>query len=76
MINIQDDSKEGKSFRIFYGKDNVNNRIVHIRAIVDDEMIVFRWWSRQKQGWIYEVQHLYFFELRNDGRLRPYPRKE
>lgn len=70
-INLLEDLKPGKSFRIRYdNKNNVNNRVIHIRAIVDDEMIVFRQWSRRRQRWIYAIEHLYYFELINTGVLQ------
>ena len=71
MINIPEDLTVGKSFKIHYGEGNINNRVIHIRAIVDDDKVVFRWWSKGRQSWIYEVEHLEYFVLRNYGVLQP-----
>lgn len=61
----------GKTLRIFYNKGNVNNKLIHIRAVVDGYTIVFRWWSRKRRNWVYEVEDYYYFYIRfNDGVLR------
>lgn len=52
----------GKSFRIYYGEGNVNNRTIHIRAIVDDQ-VVYRFWVRSKRRWQYEVESTYGLSL-------------
>lgn len=36
---------------------------LHVRAIVDDQQVVVRRWSRGKQSWIYEVEDRYYYEL-------------
>lgn len=60
---MTDAVRVGDTIRFFYGKDNRNNRTIHIRAIVDDDQIVFRWWSRKKQTWIYQVEDAIYFEI-------------
>lgn len=50
----------GQSWKIFFNKDNPNNKLIHIRGIVDDE-IVFRSWSTRKQYWFYYVESILFF---------------
>ena len=52
----------GDTLRFTFGINNVNNRVVHIRAIVDDEQVVLRQWSMQKQRWIYQVEDMVYFE--------------
>lgn len=53
----------GDSVRFFYSEGNPNNRLIHIRSIVDGEWIVFRVWSRRKRMWRYQVEHWYYFEV-------------
>lgn len=60
----------GKKVRVFYAAGNRNNQLRHILAIVDEEYIVYRIWSRRTQGWLYRVEWLYEFYLKwRDGRL-------
>lgn len=62
----------GSSCRVFYYDGNPNNERRHIRAIVDDEQVVYRVWSRRHQTWRYYVEHLGRFELLwRDGWLTP-----
>ena len=57
----------GKSYRIFFNPDNINNKKIHIRAIIDDTQIVYKYWSRSR-GWVYQMEHKYYFEnlIRNN----------
>lgn len=55
------DIAPGKSFRIDGGE--YRDLKLHIRAIVDDSQIVFRYWNRYKQCWRYEVKSTFYFEL-------------
>lgn len=48
--------KVGAIFRMVYGKDHHGNRRVHIRAIVDDDYVVTRQWSKRRQDWIYKIE--------------------
>ena len=56
----------GYKYRIFYYKNNPNNKIIHIRQIVDDNQVVYMWWSKTKRRWIYEIDTKYFFEIGNE----------
>jgi len=58
----------GKSYRIFFNEDNINNKKIHVRAIIDDVQIVYKYWSRNRQGWIYQMEHKYYFDnlIRNN----------
>lgn len=49
----------GTKLRLYYNPGNINNRIMHIRARVDDNYIVSRTWARGR--WSYEINHVYFF---------------
>jgi hypothetical protein len=52
----------GKSYSLFYNENNVNNRRIHVRAVVDDEQYVIRTWFRSKVNWHYEVKNIHWFE--------------
>lgn len=61
----------GTSWKVDYGRGNKAARVVHIRAIVDGDRVVFRWWSYHKQTWRYAVEWLHWFwMLDSDGRLK------
>ena len=61
----------GDKWRFDYGTGNMNNKLCHIRAVVDDNQIVYRAWSKREQMWIYHIDHLYFWELvYSDGHLK------
>lgn len=53
----------GKKIKLFINDANPNNKIYHIRAIVDDEYIVYKVWSRSKQRWNYHIDWFYLFEM-------------
>jgi len=55
--------KVGKRYREFYGKGHPMNKLIHIRAIVDKDQIVFCWYGKHKQWWHYQVESIFFFEL-------------
>jgi len=68
--SLKDLLQPGKKLRIFYNENNINNRIVHIRAVVDDEYIVFKTWSQRQQRWSYQIESDYYFQLLlEEGRL-------
>ena len=53
----------GNKIRCWIGSktDHPSSEIWHIRAIVDEKQIVFRWW-RPGRGWRYMVESWTFFE--------------
>ena len=53
----------GKKVRLFFYEGNLNNELRHIRAIVDDEYIVYKVWWSHKQYWHYKVEWIYSFVL-------------
>ena len=60
----------GAKVRSYYGKNNRNNKTMHIREIVDGEYVVYKVWSYRKQCWIYQVDWWYRFALMlRDGNL-------
>jgi len=62
----------GKSYKIYFGKGNLNNKKVHIEAILDNgEQIVYKHWLAGKQSWNWNVVDKYLFDLYiRNGSLR------
>lgn len=56
----------GDSFRLFYNAGNMHNRVIHVRAIVDDEYIVLRYWSKRRGYWIYQLEDVIFFHVNRE----------
>jgi len=58
----------GKTYELFYNEGNCNNMIFHVRAIVDCEYFVYKWWSTNKQSWRYIIEWGYLFHSwKRDG---------
>lgn len=43
--------------------NNTNSDLLHILAIVDDDMVVVKKWGKHRQRWFYQVESLYYFWL-------------
>lgn len=54
--------RPGTRVRFDYGPGNPNNRLCHIRAVVDDDYIVLRLWS-PRRGWLYFVESRDYLDL-------------
>lgn len=63
MLDLDSVLQIGKSVRVNFGEGNTRNQTRHIRAIVDDDHIVYRVWSKSKQRWIYHIAQRYEFEI-------------
>lgn len=63
----------GKCIRIPpHYNPHTRNALLYIRAIVDDDNIVYRTWSKHKQRWIYGIEWSYMFWLWwKDGVITP-----
>lgn len=60
----------GNKVKVFINEGNPNNRLIHIRAIVDGDQVVYKYWRKHKQYWQYAVESTLYFELQyNDGWL-------
>lgn len=57
------DIKAGSKIKLFYNENNINNRIIYIRAIVDDDNVVFKVWSKGKRRWNYFIEDISYFEI-------------
>lgn len=49
--------------RLFIREGHPDNKIIHTRAVVDEEWIVFRYWSNTKRQWRYRLEWSYAFWL-------------
>lgn len=60
----------GRTLKIKFSEDNINNKTIHICAVIDDDWIVYKYWAKRKKCWAYKVEYIYFFKLLyNDGTL-------
>jgi hypothetical protein len=55
--------QEGDCGSGYYGEGNINNKVIHVRSIVDGNQIVFKTWFKHKKMWSYQINHLYYFEF-------------
>lgn len=37
-------------------KVRMAGKLYHVRAIVDEDYLVLRWWSKHKKHWVYTVE--------------------
>jgi hypothetical protein len=55
MEHIERDFKVGDIYPLFRGPGKPYK--IHVVAVVEDSMIVFRWYGRHKKWWHYEIEH-------------------
>ena len=55
--------KVGQKIREYYNKGNRNNQLYHIRAIVDDDYVVMRFWGKRKIYWHYVIKSAAWFAV-------------
>lgn len=55
-----DKPQVGDKYRVYFGKDHFANRLLRVRAIVDDDYVVVRFWKRKR--WMYELTSIWYFE--------------
>lgn len=48
-----EDIKIGAKLKIYYNENNINNKNIEIRAIIDEENIVYKTWLKRKKYWNY-----------------------
>jgi hypothetical protein len=58
--------KVGESYRVYYNEGNRNNRVIHVRAIVDDEYVVIRYWSYRQKDWMYRLEWVGYFHANQE----------
>ena len=66
---ILDIMKPDQTWRIYFGKNNWNNRLCHIRCIVDNEYVVIKY--RKNFRWVCALEDIYYFSvLSENGHLK------
>jgi len=68
-MNLPDWVKPGIQIGLFYGMNNPNNAIYHVRGIVDDQAVVMQWMKR-KQYWHYSTLDSNDFKYKGDNMYR------
>ncbi len=63
LDEIEELIKPGNKVRVFYNNGNINNEIRHIRAIVDNDQVVYRVWNKHKRRWVYYVEWVVKFQI-------------
>lgn len=51
----------GARLRVRHNPDSPHSELRHIRAIVDEEYVVYRVWWRHHKRWEYKIEWLYGF---------------
>lgn len=62
-LTFEEMIEPGRTIRIFYNKGNINNRRIHIRKIVDGDVVVYAYWRKYKHYWDYAIYYKYFLKL-------------
>lgn len=57
----------GKKIRLHYSDGNVNNKVLEVRAVVDEDYIVVRTWRETRKDHRYYVEHRAYFDVHYDG---------
>lgn len=52
-----------KKYKIFWNENNVNNKIIHVRAIVDGDQVVYKEYWKSKKRWVYFVKEMQWFDM-------------
>lgn len=53
----------GAIVRQYYGPDDLSNLTLHIRAQIDGEWVVYKYWEKSKFRWEYRIDWYYIFWL-------------
>lgn len=51
----------GDKYRVDFSEGHPHNKLLHVRAVVDGEYIVYRYWKRGR--WVYKLTDPTFFEV-------------
>lgn len=67
---VLDMVQPGRSLHMYKKlKSKFVTKKIHIRAIVDDDYVVYRFWNIG-HGWVYRMMNLYYFQtLYDNGNL-------
>lgn len=62
----------GDEIRVYFNEGNINNKLLHVRAIVDGEWVVTKTWQKRRKRWHYAVEHAVYFEhFAEHGHMTP-----
>ena len=63
--------KPGHIMKMVFSENDIDNKTIYIRAVVDDNWIVYKYWAERKKCWVYIIEYIYLLELlyRNGGLL-------
>lgn len=57
-LTLDEILQPGMSFSVFFCEGNRANERIHIRAIIDDDIVIYRTWqNKYKQRWCYYTGH-------------------
>lgn len=57
----------GEKYKIFSAKDNPKNETIHICLIIDEDQVIYRKTTKEKQSLSYHIGSVYYFELLQAG---------
>jgi hypothetical protein len=57
------DFKIGQQYNFFWNDGNPNNKILHLRGIVDSDVYVFCYWRKSKKYWNYKIESAGFLSM-------------
>lgn len=60
---VDSEFKPGQKWRYHYGENNRANKVIHIRSIVDKNIVIYRHWSYRYQSWSYTAIADYLLDI-------------
>ena len=68
---LRESMKPGHIMKMVFSENDIDNKTIYIRAVVDDNWIVYKYWAERKKCWVYIIEYIYLLELlyRNGGLL-------
>ena len=68
---LRESMKPGHIMKMVFSENDIVNKTIYIRAVVDDNWIVYKYWAERKKCWVYIIEYIYLLELlyRNGGLL-------
>jgi len=53
----------GDKYEVYYGPKNPNNiKKLHVLAVVDEDVIVYKLWNKYRKRWIYKVDAIGYLD--------------
>ena len=68
---LRESMKPGHIMKMVFSENDIDNKTIYIRAVVDDNWIVYKYWAERKKCWVYIIEYIYLLEFlyRNGGLL-------